>query len=188
MGVFDKLNNQISKRPSSPKIGQKKDGFIHPNSEQMITSACNLIARTDTGQMLLDFAKKADIKIHAVTNSAEHTQSTDPKTIYIGVPAAQETGSARIVILLSGALREAMQEEIDELKRPPLSWPEHDYAQRMVEKDRDKWWYSCAVAHDLIENHGLRELFDELHIMGYYSLLEAYGKDLQEADDTSVDE
>ena len=184
MGVFDKLNKQLGEKSATPKAAINSD-FIHPNSEAMITSACTLIAKTNTGQMLLDFAKTANISMHAISQSTDSGYMPNQKTIYVSVPAPQETGTSRIIILLAGALREAMQEEVDELKRPPLNWPEHDYAQRMVERNRDKWWYTCAVAHDLIHEHNMHELFDEFRMMGYDKALIGYGKDLEEAENLS---
>ena len=184
MGVFDKINKQLGEKPRTQKSALNTD-FIHPNSDTMVTSACNLIRKTKTGEMLLDFAKNAGISMHVLAQNNESGYTPNQKTVYISVPAAQEAGTAKIIILLAGALREAMQEEIDELKRPPLTWPEHDYAQRMVERNRDKWWYTCAVAHDLIHEHNMHELFDEFRMMGYDKALTGYGKDLEEAEDLS---
>lgn len=187
MGFFDKLNSEIEAAPKPKPVAQRAS-LKHPNSDQIVAAASAAIARSTTGKMLLDYADGAGITITALTNQSEGGYSPDGKQVFIGIPAGQEQGNVNAIIQLVSGLREAMQEDLDELKRPPLDWPEQHYGQRFVDRDRDALWHVCAVAHDLIYEYNMRELFDEMTRIGYHELLEAYGKDLKESQHIVSDE
>lgn len=179
MSIFDGFNKKLTEPKAAPNTTNRAD-FTHPNSDALIAAATQVLALCATGQMLLDFADHAGIKMVVLSNQTEGGYSPNGKVAYINVPAGQEAGNAAIIIQLTGALREAMQEEIDELKRPLLEWPEHDFAQRHVDRDRDRLFYVCSVAYELINEQKMREIFDEMSKIGYINLLEAYGKDQEE--------
>lgn len=180
MSLFDKLNATIN-TPSTPKAVAQRGNITHPNSDHIVERATQIMLRSYTGQKLMDFANDAQLQMVVLANRAESGYAPEGKTIYLNVPAAQDIGSAAIIIQLTAALREAMQEEIDELKRPSFEWTKQQFSQRHVDRGRDKRFYICAVAHELVYEHNMRELFDEMAKIGYDVLLEAYGKDLQES-------
>ena len=187
MGFFDKLNSELDAAPK-PKPVAQRNSLIHPNSDKIIAAACHALELSTTGKMLLDYAKGADIRMLALSTQTEAGYSPDGQQVYIGVPAGQEMGNAAVIIQLVSGLREAMQEDMDELKRPSFEWDRHQFAQRHVDRGRDKRYHICAVAHDLITQHKMRELFDEMTRIGYDEILEAYGKDLEESQHIVSDE
>ena len=181
MSAFDKLNSRLKTAPK-PQSPASRANYTHPNSDQIIEAATRAIALSTTGKMLLDYVQEAEITIKAISNKTEGGYSPDGKTIFISVPAGQEAGNAAIIIQLTASLREAMQDEIDELKKLSINGSEHAYAQRLLERDRDSLRYICAVAHELVHEHNIRDLFDEFVKIGYDKYLEAYGKDLKESE------
>ena len=83
-----------------------------------------------------------------------------------------------ITLWLAGALRESSQEYDPHLKRVSLQNGETIYFHREQKKLEDKLFWQTGVAYELGKLANKPEFIDSFIVMGYYSLIEAYEKDL----------
>lgn len=176
MSIFDKLN--ASMKASEPQ--GKPQGMLkhHPNEEAILKAITGLMASSATGKELLDYADNNEIKITLLGMKQEVSYVPSDNTIYLSWPAQDMKGSPRLIIHLTKAIREAIQDVTPGLERPEFNWPQQNHVERTIERDKDQLWHVCAVAHQLIEKHNIIEILDEIEKMGYIDLYKAYKEDL----------
>ncbi|MCB1539026.1 MAG: hypothetical protein H6865_07580 [Rhodospirillales bacterium] len=177
MDLLGKLNKGL-------KFGGAQGGgtsVYHDNEGAILDAATKLLAKCQTGQALLDFARENGIVMHVMRTKQDFGFTPEKSTVYISTPGGQDMPAMRAVIHLAGALRQAEQERIPGLERPvPTKLPPRDqFVRTHVAKDRDTLLTQTAVVYELGDIYGISEIVDEFARMGYHSLYEAYKEDMK---------
>lgn len=174
--LIAKLNKALRPRAQGPVDSSLR----HENEVAIIDSAKKMLAKSETGQELLDYARDANIEMHVLRSKDSFGFLPDKSAVYIATPAGQMMPTVRAVIHLAGALRQAQQETIEGLQRPANTrMGKERYIRAYVGKDKDALFYQTAVVYELFEATGLLEIIDEFEQMGYISLYEAYKEDMK---------
>ncbi len=174
--ILSKLNKALKSASHAPT-----GHFRHENEEAIIDAATKLLSKSETGAELLGFARDHNLTIKVLRNKQDFGFFPDGSSVYISCPAGQSMPTARAVIHLAGALREAMQDiEAAAYRRPQTNMPVQRYAQLSADRKKDQLLWQSAVVHELREETGLLEIVDEFAAMGYAHLYEAYKADLND--------
>lgn len=171
-----KLNKALKSGPAKAPSGSLR----HDNEAGILESAKKLLAKSEVGRELLQFAADNGISIHVLRNKDDFGVLPDQKAVFISCPAGQDMPGVRAVIRLAGALREAMQETTGEHERPKSAKIGRErFMQQQMDQQKDMLYWQTAVVYEIHEAAGLLEIVDEYAAMGYLSLYEAYVQDLQ---------
>ena len=176
--LIAKLNKALKPKGNSSQQGN----FRHENEAAILEAAKNLLVTSEVGQELLEFAAENGVSIHVLRNKQDFGVLPDEKAVFVSCPAGVDMPTARVVIRLAGALREAMQELKGLYTRPKTSKIGKDrFIQQQTEQQKNMLFWQTAVVHEIYEATGLSQIVDEFAAMGYSDLYEAYKKDLEEA-------
>ncbi len=172
-------SDPLAKLKALTKSSGGDNSFAHESEADVIRRLLGIFTRVPTGQRLMDMANQYGIAIKLMKGQNDFSFSPDTKTVYLGLPAGQTAPKARMLLHLAMGLQEAEQ-EFTGMPRPTLTMPREQFAQIHVEKQRAIFYTMCEVAHQLVNQLGLREILDELLKMGHIDLYEAYEEDLQD--------
>lgn len=175
----------LAKLRALTKTTSGETPFQHESETDVLRRLTAIFTRIPAGQTLIDMANRHGIEIKLLKGRNDFSFSPDTKTVYLGLPAGQSLPRARMLLHLAMGLAEAEQEFIG-MPRPSLNMPKEQFAQIHVEKQRGILFYMCVVAHELVNQLGLREILDELTKMGHINLYKAYEEDLRDAQEKGV--
>ncbi len=174
--LIAKLNSALKAKPSEGTTAS----FRHENEAAILDAAVKLLAKSETGRDLLNFARDKNISIHVLRNKQDFGYLPEQSVVYISCPANQQMPTTRAVIRLAGGLRDAMQDIEPELQRPNVKAGKERYVRAKLDKAADIALWQTAISYEINESTGLLEILDELFTLGYRTLYEGYKAD-QEA-------
>lgn len=177
MDLIEKLNKALKTKAKPAPSGS----FRHENEVAILDAATKLLAKSELGANLLDFARTEGLTLHVLRSKQDFGYTPEEKAVYISCPAGVMMPTTRAVIHLAGALREAEQDTSDHLKRPTPKLGRERYARQLLEKKKDQAIAQAIVVYEIEEATGLSEIVDEFDRMGYRSLYEAYSLDVAES-------
>ncbi len=175
--LIAKLNKALKPKGSSGPQGT----FRHENEAEILTAAKKLLAKSEYGQELLAYARDKNLEIHVLRNKQDFGYLPENSAIYISCPAGQAMPTARAVIHLAGAIRQAYQEVEGNLPTPKVQMGRDRFARQAADKKKDFTIFQAAVVYEIAKATGLLEIVDEFDRMGYRSLYEAYALDMAES-------
>lgn len=154
--------------------------FEHETEDEVLRKLTSILAKTETGNRLLQAAHGHGTQIRILKGRGDFSFAPESNIVYIGMPAGQSAPKARMLLYMAMGLEEARQ-EYEGIPRPPVMAPTAQKAEINIQKQTDIHFQMCAVAHELIQNLGLREILDEIAKMGNTDLYEAYLEELRTA-------
>lgn len=173
--LFDKLNALV-KREKKPE----KRLVRHSQEREIIDIALANLSLSEKGQKLVDFVKEKDIRISILRGQDTRDYTTTAKEVFVSVRQETDIDDPAITIHLAAAIREAMHEYDLNLKTPSPHQSEAIYVHRMGQKDDDKLIWQTIIVYELGKISNKTEFIDSFALMGYYSLIDVYEKDLTE--------
>jgi len=173
---FDTLNKAVKRN-----IEPRKGGFRHEREDEIISHALGNMSLSAKGQELITFKDTHDIQIGVLKSKSPVDYVPEEKTAYISATSSQNSDDPILTIHLAGALREAMQEHIDTLKKPTIAMSEAEFSNRFVDKATDKLVWQTIIVYELGKIANMPEFVDSFVSMGYSNLIESYGKKLTES-------
>jgi|GEM_PF-1103406 len=176
MDILSKLNKALKGSPDSGSGTGSR--LIHENESEIIEAAKGLLAKSQVGADLLQFAQSSGIKMHVLKNKQDFGVFPTESTVYISCPAGMRMPPARAAIHLAGALREAQQDQLPEFKRPDYRLGRAAYKAQGLARKSDELDVQVRLVYDLAEVNGLLEIVDEFAAMGYLEVYEAYKAEL----------
>lgn len=172
---FDALNKAVKRN-----VEPRKGGFRHDREDEIIAHALDNLALSAKGRELIAFRNTYDIQIGVLKSKNPVDYVPAEKTAYISATSSQNIDDPELTIHLAGALREAMQEHIDNLKKPTVAMGQTNFANRFGDKVEDKLIWQTLIVFELGKNANKSEFIDTFRAMGYSDLIESYEKDLTE--------
>jgi hypothetical protein len=172
---FESLNKALKadKKPEKRMIR-------HPKEREIIDIALNNLSQSEMGAELVKFVKDYDIKISVLRGKDNRDYSPSKDAVFISVGEDVDIEDPEITIHLAGAIRETYHEYDQKLRRLDPSNGESIYVHREQQKFEDKLLWETAVVYELGKIANKTEFIDSFTVMGYYSLIDAYEKDLME--------
>lgn len=152
----------------------------HPQEREIIENALNNLSMSDKGQELIDFVNSNDLKITVLRGQHNREFTPNKTNAYLTISESTHINDPSITIHMIGAIREAMHEYDPQLKTPSLSQGESIYVHRMGQKDDDKLIWQTMIVYELGKIANKSDFLDTFMLMGYYDLIDAYEKDLNE--------
>jgi len=174
----------LSKLNKALKVGGRNTptgSFRHDNEAEILAAATDLLAKSETGRELLDYARNNNIAMHVLRNKQDYGVMPDAGAVYITCPAGQDMPTVRAVLQLALALREAMHEGDEAMKRPSPRIGRERFLQSYMKKDQDIAYIAAEVSYQLVQATGLSQIIDEIGHMGYGDVYEAYKHDVENA-------
>lgn len=146
--------------------------YTHPHESKIIEESRGLLGGTETGQKLLSLAteKKPGIKIISSPNYQGFCSNT--RTIYMTMPAEEQTGKYLQALLLAGCIRD-MQQVHDGYMHPHPVEDEETYGDVNLGKNLDMVIEMCKIVEEL-EAQNIPEGLHDLSKMGFGGLYQAY--------------
>ena len=172
---FESLNTLLK----SEKHPEKRM-IRHSKEREIIDIALGNLSQSELGQELVDFIKDYDIKISVLRGRDNRDYTPSKDAVFISVADDTDIDDPEITIHLAGAIRETYHEYDPKLRRIDPSNGESIYVQREQHKFEDKLLWETAVVYELGKLANKSEFIDSFAAMGYYSLIDAYEKDLIE--------
>lgn len=172
---FDALNNAVKKAATPPK-----GGFRHEKEVEIVKHALEMLALSPKGRELIAFKNNHNISIGVLKSKNSVDYAPSERTAYISASSGQKADDPALTINLAGALREAMQEHDNTLKKPEISMTQANYNNRFIDKIEDKLVWQTLVVYELGKIANKSEFIDTFAAMGYSNLIESYEKDLTE--------
>jgi hypothetical protein len=174
MDLLSKLNKGL-------KFGAKAapSGLLHENEVAILDAAKQLLNNSAHGRELLDYAAQNGVKLHVLRGTEKFGFFPEDSAVYVSCPAGQRMPELKTVLLLAGALREAMLERENGLKRPTPAIGRERFIATQTERDVQITGWQVLVGYEIFEATGLREIIDVMESMGYASLIEAHKLDLE---------
>ena len=139
-----------------------------PPQDAMVEFGLEILTHSSIGIELYEVVRDNNIKIKIIQGKEERSYIGDKDQVVIALSAVNPARPARFILLLTGAIREIMQEY--EGLPTPLDEPDLDSViQKMSYKLGQQAGYMCAVAYEIneIESFHKYYLVDELKKMGY---------------------
>ncbi len=151
----------------------------HSREKEIIDIALSNLTQSEMGSELTEFARDYDVKISVLRGTENRDYVTGAQAAYIAV--SEETASEDPIntISLAGALREASHEYDPQLKRISINNGESVHYHREHKKYEDKLFWQTGIVYELGILSNRTEFIDSFTLLGYYNLIEAYEKDLQ---------
>lgn len=148
-----------------------------PSKELMVRKALEILDMSPHGQQLRNFAERKDIKISIIETVEPATHIPEIDKIYLGFNKNNPVSPAYLILMLTGALREA-QQNMAGIRHPALHAPINEHLEISFAKYEDTVWYICNIALELDEQEQLKDFkfLDELRKMGYNEALELVKK------------
>lgn len=152
-----------------------KPGKPLPPDELMIAKGLEILGYSPHGQQLTNTVEKENISIAIMATPQPVTYLPETRKAYVGFNRNNPVSPSRFVLMLAGVLREA-QQELMNVKRPPLHASKEEFVQVSLRKEEDKIWYMCTVAYELnaLEMFMEYNFLDELRKMGHDESIELY--------------
>lgn len=152
----------------------------HPQEREIIENALNNLSMSDKGQELIDFVNSNDLKITVLRGQHNREFTPNKTNAYLTISESTHINDPSITIHMIGAIREAMHEHDPMLKKVSYDQGESIYVQREERKLSDKLQYQTIIVYELGKIANKSEFIDSFLLMGYYDLIVAYEKDLNE--------
>ncbi|MDD9899623.1 MAG: hypothetical protein OXT65_01425 [Alphaproteobacteria bacterium] len=154
-----------------------KPGETLPPAQAMIDKALEILAHSQTGHQLVEFADMEKIDIRIIATPKPTTYLPESRAACIGFNKSDPVSPSRFVLMLAGILREA-QQEISGVSHPDLDEPEEKHIEIGLAKQEDKVWHLCSVAFELSDQPKFTEynFLDELGKMGHHESIELFRK------------
>lgn len=139
-----------------------------PSSEKMITFGLDILSNSSIGIELIDFIRENDIKIRVIRGPEEKFYVSDKKEAVIVLKSADPAQPSRFILLLTGAIRDVMQ-EYEGLETPDFDPDVESVLEQVRKKRGDRVGYMCAIAYEInqIESFSDYHIIDELKDLGY---------------------
>lgn len=173
-------HDPLAKLKALTKSSSGDAPFQHESEEDVLRKLTSIFGKTETGAHLLQAAHNHGTQIRILKGQGDFSFSPESNIVYLGLPAGQSAPKARMLLYMAMGLEEARQ-EYEGIPRPPMHTPVAQQTEINIQKQTDIHFQMCAVAHELIQNLGLREILDEIEKMGNTGLYEAYLEDLKTA-------
>lgn len=151
-------------------------GYGHPHGDAIVNSAIEVIAKTQTGQLLMKACRKGGIPIHVIKGNGTSGFSAQARVVYLQAPGKKEKADPEDIIMLIKAMREADQELIGLTAPDPLK-DIMKYATVMHTKNLDAIIFTCKVVKELTNTSGFKDFLDGMAKLGYGKVYKAYIKD-----------
>lgn len=147
--------------------------YGHPHAEAIIESAKEVLAKSETGRLLIKVHNVHKIPIHVVKGLGQSGFNPQGRVIYLQASGKTEKADANIIISLIKALREADQELIG-FTAPDPTKDLMEYATVMHAKNLDSIVYVCKVVKELSNSSHFAVLLDTLAEIGFNGVYRAY--------------
>lgn len=146
-----------------------------PASDAMIKFGLEMLSNSAVGIQLLDFMREEGIQVKVIRGPEETSYVAGEREVVIVLKSADPAHPARFILLLTGAIRQIMQ-EFDGLEQPSHKKTDDQILEEMRVKKGDKGAYMCAVAYEInqILTFQKYHLIEELKEMGYSKQVEAF--------------
>ncbi len=146
-----------------------------PDSDKMIKFGLDVLSNVPVGIELINFIRENDIQIRVTRGPEETSYVSGEKEVVIVLKSADPAQPSRFILLLTGAIRQIMQ-EYDGLKQPSAKKSDEEILETTRVKKGDKIAYMCAVAYEInqIETFKAYHIIEELKNMGYNNHIEAF--------------
>ena len=172
---FESLNLLLkSEKPPERRM------IRHSKEREIIDIALNNLSQSEMGQELVDFVNNYNVKISVLRGVDNRDYAPTKDSVFISVSESAEIDDPAHTINLAGALREASHEYDPHLKRVSIANGESIHYHREYKKFEDKLYWETGIVYELGKLSNKTEFIDSFTIMGYYSLIDAYEKDLNE--------
>lgn len=148
-----------------------------PPDDLMIAKAIEVLNYSPHGQQLVNSVEQEKIAITIMATPQPVTYLPDTRKAYVGFNRDNPVGPARFILMLAYVLREA-QQELMNIKKPPLHASQEEHVQSALRKEEDKLWYICTVGYELnsLEMFAPYNFLDELRKMGHSEAIDLYLK------------
>lgn len=160
-------------------FGSKTKGsqiaYGHPYAEDIVDSARKIIAKSDTGKLLLKVSDVHKIPINVIKGLGDSGFSPQARVVYLQVSGKAQTADSVITLKLIKGLRDADQELIG-FTAPDPTKDLMEYAAVMHAKTLDSIVYMCKVVKELTNTSHYKDLLDGLTDLGHDALYKAYSK------------
>lgn len=176
---MESLFASLKKAVKSDKQPEKRL-IRHSREREIIDYALGMLSLSEKGQQLLDFVNEKQIKISVLRGRQSRDYTPQENSVYVSVSEDMPITDPDITIHMAGALRAAMQEFDPNLRKPDIDKGESFFVHRMGEKSDDKLIWQAIIVYELGNFANKPEFIDSFATMGYYSLIQAYEKDLTE--------
>ncbi len=154
-----------------------KPGKPLPPDELMIAKGLEILNYSPHGQQLVNSVAAEKIAIAIMATPQPVTYLPDTRKAYVGFNRNNPVSPSRFVLMLAYVLREA-QQELMNVKKPPLHAAQEEHIQTALRKEEDKLWYICTVADELnsLDMFTEYKFLDELRKMGHHEAIDLYLK------------
>ncbi len=149
--------------------------YGHPNGQEILESAKEVIRTTETGRLLLKSCEMGRIPINVIKGLGEPGFSPDARIIYIQATGKTSKADSKLILQLIKALREADQDLLG-LKAPDPSKDIMHYATVMHGKNMDAILYVCRFVKDLVNTSLFTDFLDAMDELGYKKVYKVYAE------------
>lgn len=149
--------------------------YGHPFAKEIIQSAKETIATSETGRILLKSCEMGRIPINVIKGLGEPGFSSEARIIYVQASGKTSKADSKLVLQLVKALREADQDLLGHKAPDPAKDIMH-YATVMHGKNMDAIVYVCKLVKDLVNTSLFTDLLDALDDLGYKKVYQVYAE------------
>lgn len=147
--------------------------YGHPFAQEIIKSARETIAESETGRLLLKSCEMGRIPINVIKGLGEPGFSPESRVIYLQAAGKVAKADPKLVLQLVKALREADQDLLGH-KAPDPSKDIMHYATVMHGKNMEAIVYVCKFVKDMVNTSLFPNFIDALDDLGYKKVYQAY--------------
>lgn len=160
-------------------FGSKTKGsqisYGHPYGREIINSAKEVIASTETGKMLLKSCELGRVPINIIKGLGEPGFSPESRIIYVQAAGKTTHADSKLVLQIVKAMREADQDLLGH-KAPDPSKDIMHYATVMHGKNMDAIVHVCKFVKDLTNSSGFNDFLDALDDLGYKKVYKVFAE------------
>lgn len=158
-------------------INMNAMGYGHPHAEKILREATEIIAESETGQLLLVMLRKKLVPVQVMKGRGESGFSPDMGTIIMQIPSNIDKALPEHVIHLIKALDEAAQERAG-FTAPNPREDLMAYASFIHGRNLDSIMETCKIVKELTNSSYYSVLLDSLKDLGLNTVYEGYIKGL----------
>ena len=167
--------NPLDKLSESFSSGKGKEGvatYRHPDEGALLQNAQALLQQSGTGAELLAFSEQNQVEVRLIKNKSASGYIPQSKVVYIGAPVTGVLTPSMLALLIAGGIREA-QQELKGFMPPDETKDLQQHLTINHAKRADVLYYQCAVAYEINESAGNKEILDEMRKIGH-GLIDIY--------------
>lgn len=147
--------------------------FTHPNEEEVLVKAIEILQQSDTGAHLLGVLHEKKLGVRVIKNRNAHGYAPNLEIIYLGAPPDKAEPDTFTVLELGAAIREIEQEMVG------FTMPDQESDPLMAASVRHAKYldiivYMCRIAIELGEKLSTTEYVETIEKLGHGDILRAY--------------